>query len=231
MRTTLALLLVALHAPLASAVYKCVDEQGHALFGDTPPTACARVPIYEVSKSGNVLRRIDPTPTPQQVEMRREERERQEKEARVAAEQHRKDMALLNTYGSATEFDVARDRNIEPVNGRIRASEQRVKELDEHENQVKARIAELEQRKAKKGKAEETPAWMIEDLQRVHAEKKSLEDAIGRYRKEIEELRARYDGDKKRWIALKAGGAASTPDQAPQAEPVKAPPARRRLAN
>ena len=71
MRRTLGLLLVALHAPLASAVYKCVDEQGHTLFGDVPPAACVKVPIYEVSKSGMVLRRIDPTPTPLQVEMRR----------------------------------------------------------------------------------------------------------------------------------------------------------------
>ena len=115
MKRTLALLLIALHAPLASAVFKCVDDKGHVLFGDTPPSACGNVPIYELSPSGNVLRRIDRTPTPQQEQLMREERERKQKEARVAAEQRRKDMALLNTYSSANEFDVARDRNIEPV--------------------------------------------------------------------------------------------------------------------
>lgn len=229
MKRTLGLLLVALHAPLASAVYRCVDEQGHTLFGDVPPAACVKVPIYEVSKSGAVLRRIDPTPTPQQVELQRAERERREKEARVAAEQHRKDMALLNTYGSAAEFDVARDRNIEPVNGRIRATEQRLKELEEHERQLAARIAEQGGQSAKSGKATETPAWMTEDLERVRAEKKSLQEAIARYRTEIDELRARYDGDKKRWIALKSAGGGRAPETAPQSEPVKAPPSHRRV--
>jgi len=228
MKRTLGLLLVLLHAPLASAVYRCVDEQGHTLFGDVPPAACAKVPIYEVSTSGMVLRRIDPTPTPQQVEMQREERERREKEARAAAEQRRKDLALLNTYGSAAEFDMARDRNIEPVTGRIRAAEERLKELDERERQVKARIADQAERSAKDGKPSETPAWMVEDLERVRDERKTLQQAIGRYRKEIDDLRARYDGDKKRWIALKAAGGSAAPEAAPQSEPVKAAPARRR---
>ena len=138
MKRTLALLLIALHAPLASAVFKCVDDKGHVLFGDTPPSACGNVPIYELSKSGNVLRRIDPTPTPQQEEMMREERERKQKEARVAAEQRRKDLALLNTYSSASEFDVARDRNIEPVQGRISAAQERIKELEQREAQITA---------------------------------------------------------------------------------------------
>lgn len=231
MKRTLGLLLLVLHAPLASAVYRCVDEQGRTLFGDVPPAACVKVPIYEVSKSGMVLRRIDPTPTPQQVEVQREERERHEKEARAAAEQRRKDLALINTYGSAAEFDMARDRNIEPVHGRITAAEERLKELDERERQVNAQIADREEKVTKGGKRGEAPAWLLEDRERVRGERKSLQAAIVRYRKEIDELRARYDGDKKRWVALKASGGTAAPEPAPQSEPVKGPPARRRAGS
>ncbi|HSN21265.1 MAG TPA: DUF4124 domain-containing protein [Usitatibacter sp.] len=231
MRRMLGLLLIALHAPLASAVYRCVDEQGHTLFGDTPPGGCGNVPIYEVSPSGMVLRRIDPTPTPQQLEMQREQRERHEREARAAAEQRRKDMALLNTYDSAAEFDMARDRNIQPVAGRITAAQERIKELDQRERDIEKQVAGFAQRAGKDGKKAEAPAWMVEDLQRVRSERKELKGAIVRYNQEIGELRARYDGDKKRWIALKAAGGSLTPDPAPQVEPVKAPPAHRRLGS
>ena len=222
MKRTLGLLLIALHAPLASAVYRCVDDHGRTLFGDVPPSACGNVPIYEVSKSGIVMRRIDPTPTPQQVQLQREERERREKEARVAAEQRRKDLALLNTYSTAAEFDVARDRNIEPVNGRIVASQERIKELDGRERQIDGRIAEMSGR-TEGGKQFEAPAWLLEDLKNVRGERKTLQDAIVRYRKEIDDLRTRYDGDKKRWIALKAAGGSLTPEPS-SAQPVKAPP-------
>jgi len=33
-------LLLALYVPAASAVFKCTDEKGLTLFGDTPPAAC-----------------------------------------------------------------------------------------------------------------------------------------------------------------------------------------------
>jgi hypothetical protein len=226
------LLLALLHAPLASAVYKCVDENGRTLFGDVPPAACAKVPIYQVSPSGLVLKRIDPTPTAQQVELQREERERREKEARAAAEQRRKDVALLNSFGSAKEFDVARDRNIEPILGRIAAAEERIKELDQREAQLSTQAQAFTERVGKDGQPLETPAWMLEDLQRVRDERGNLRAAIGRYRKEIEELRVRFDTDKKRWIALKAAGGSLTPEPpAARSEPVKAPVPRRRLGS
>ena len=226
MKRTLALLLIALHAPLAAAVYRCVDEQGHTRFGDTPPSGCGNVPIYELSPSGYVIRRIDPTPTPQQLEQRREEQERLKKEALVAAEQKRKDMALLNTYDSADEFDIARDRNIEPVKGRIQATQERLKELDQREKQI---VGQMEKYK------DHPPAWLTSNLAQTRDEKKSLTDAMAHYHQEIADLRLRYDSDKKRWIALKAaGGSLPPPDAsapAAQAVPVKTAPARRRLGS
>jgi len=233
MKKTLALLLIALYAPFAAAVYRCVDEKGRTLFGDTPPAGCGNVPIYEVTPSGAVIRRIDPTPTPQQLELQRVERERLRKEQAIAAEQKRKDMALLNTYDSADEFDVARDRNIEPVNGRIRAAQERLKELASREQQIGEQMKSYAP-SAKEGQETDAPAWLVANLEQVRAEKKLVTGAIVHYRQEVDELRARYDGDKKRWLALKAaGGSLPPPDSAPAgAQPVKSAPAgHRRLGS
>jgi len=221
MKRTLGLLLIALHAPFAAAVYKCVDEQGHTRFGDTPPSGCGNVPIYEETPSGNVIRRIDPTPTPQQLELRHEEEVQRKKEALAAAEQRRKDLALLNTYDSPAEFDMARDRNIEPVNGRIKAAQERLKELDVRKQQIDEQMKTYA-RPAQEGKEAQAPAWLVANLQQVHDEKKMLTDALVRYHKEIDDLRLRYENDKKRWLALKAAGGSLPP---PGASPTQADPA------
>ena len=214
-------LLVALQAPMASAVYRCVDSHGTTLFGDVPPAACADVPIYEISKSGMVVRRIDPTPTPEQVKERLEAKERQKAAERAAAEQLRKDMALLNSYGSPEEFDVARDRNIEPVKGRIASAQERIRELDKRAVQIREQIDTY---KGRSGEEAAAPVWLLADRDRVRKERVSLTQSIARDGKEVERLRAQYESDKQRWIALKAdSGRIREAQPAPAIEAAKAP--------
>ncbi|HXZ49954.1 MAG TPA: DUF4124 domain-containing protein [Usitatibacter sp.] len=208
MKKALWLLLIALYAPHAGAIYKCKNERGETLFGDTPPAGCgSNVPIYEISPSGTVLRRIDPPLTPEQIKERQEEATRLKKARAEAAEQKRRDMALLNSYTSATEFDVARDRNIEPVQGRIRSTNDRLKELDVNEKQLNATA---ERYRGKDGSGE-VPGWVGSNLEQITKERKSLKASIAADEKEIEGLRAKYESDKQRWIVLR-GGAANLPD-------------------
>jgi hypothetical protein len=220
-------LLLALYVTAASAVYKCADDKGMTIFGDTPPPGCAaNAPIYEISPSGNVIHRIDPTPTPEQVRERAVEEARARKAALAAAEQKRKDQALLNSYGSPQEFDVARERNIEPVNGRIASAEDRMKELDRREAEIEKQIDFMKEDAAKKKKGDEDfepPAWLVSNLDRLKKERVNLTAAIARYRKEIEELRTKYDTDKQRWIVLKASKGTLEAQGAPVADPAKAP--------
>jgi hypothetical protein len=211
-------LLLALYVPAASAVYKCTDEKGLTLFGDTPPAACGNVPIYEMGPSGVVIRKIDPTPTPEQVKERAAEAARKAKAALAAADQRRKDMALLASYSSAQEFDVARDRNIEPVMGRIDSAQERMKELDKREEEIDTQLAGMKERSKNKDEFE-PPAWLTANLDRVHKERAALTTGIARYKKEVEDLRAKYDGDKQRWILLKANAgtlASEAPAEAPK---------------
>jgi hypothetical protein len=216
-------LLLALYVPAASAVFKCTDDKGETLFGDTPPPACSsNAPIYEIGPGGRVIRKIEPTPTPEQVKEREAEAARAKKAALAAAEQKRKDLALLNSYGSPQEFDVARDRNIEPVAGRIANAEERMKELDKREDEITKQLEFMKEEAAKKKSDEpfEPPAWLTANLERVQKERANITTGIARYKKEVEELRAKYDNDKKRWIMLKQtqgtlDGAAADPAKPP----------------
>lgn len=209
MKRLLILAMVAF-VPAAMASYKCVDEKGVTRIGDTPPPECDHVPMYEMSSAGSILRRIDPTLSPDQLKNRQEEMAKAKEAERAAAEQKRKDTALLASYSEEKEFDVARDRNVEPLNGRIKSTQDRQLQVDK-------RIQELEDemefykagKSAKSGKAVEAPALplLVANLDRARAEKVSLEKTLDGYQKQIEEIKAKFDADKKRWVALKTGTA------------------------
>ena len=192
-------------APGAHALYKCTDEKGKTHIGDTPPPQCDRVIMYEVTKSGTVLRKIDPTPTAEQKQARIDEEARRKEAARAADEQRRKDLALLATYSTERDFDISRDRNIDPVNLRIKSAKERDAALDKR---IKELEDEMEFYKAGKskgaaGKAKEPPAQLTSDLERSRKEKAQLSANLASYDKEIAQIRTRYDEDKKRWLELK----------------------------
>jgi hypothetical protein len=233
---TVCLLLALLYAPFAAAEYKCVDERGLTHIGDIPPAGCANVVMYEISRSGMVLRRIDPTPTPEQVKARLEEFERKKEGERAAGEQKRKDLALLNTYSSERELDVARDRNIEPIRGRINNSverlaavEKRLKEIQQEMEFYKAGKSRAAKDAKEGGRGREAPHALLAELDRVQAEKQSLGASIASQEKEIEGVRSKFDADKKRWLALKAGDGVK-PAEATAADP-KSPSRQVRRSN
>ena len=204
----LCLAVALLFAPLTHAAFKCVDEHGSTLFGDTPPAGCANVVMYEIAPGGIVLRKIDPTPTPEQLKVRLEEQQRKKEADRIAFEQKRKDMALLNTYSSESEIDVARDRNVEPIKGRIKGAEERVAELDKRLKQISDEMEFYKAgKKGKNGNSVQPPANLVAERDRATKEKASLEKSIADAGKEIDAVRSRYDADKRRFAEIKANPA------------------------
>jgi chromosome segregation ATPase len=203
------LLAILLHASVAGAVFKCVDLKGVTRIGETPPDECNAVVMYEIRPNGSVARKIDPTPSPDQVKARNDEEARKREADKVLAIQKRKDDALLSTFSNEREFDVTRDRNIEPIKGRIRGGEERIKLIEERETKLAEHLEFYKQGQAQaKGKGKQAdgpPPAILAEQESLAKEKEGLRAMIVRQRKEIDDLRARYDTDKQRWIALKSG--------------------------
>ncbi|APV49302.1 hypothetical protein BWI17_06170 [Betaproteobacteria bacterium GR16-43] len=191
----------------AGAAYRCVDEKGVTHIGDTPPAGCAKVPMFEISASGSVLRKIDPTPTAEELKAREAEAVERKERERAAGEQRRKDMALVNTYSNVNEFDMARDRNIEPVEGRIKSAKERIVAVDKRTQEISDEMEFYKAGKskaAKKSEAREVPVQLTADFERVTAEKSALVKSLAAYEKEIQDIRTKFDTDKKRWQELKS---------------------------
>ena len=212
----LLIVMAALWVSAAGAAYRCVDAKGITHIGDTPPPGCAAVMMYEVTPSGKVLRSIEPTPTPEQAKARQLELDRKKEADKIAAEQKRKDVALLSTFGAEKEFDVARDRNIGPIKTRIAAAQERILAVEKRQKEVEEEMEFYASGKSKgKGKEKEMPANLTAELKRTQAEKSALVATIVAYEKEIEQVKAKYDADKKRWADLKNPPGAKAADAAP----------------
>jgi prefoldin subunit 5 len=217
----------------AQAVFKCVDDKGYTRVGDTPPEQCANVVMYEVSSSGTVLRKIDPSLTPDQVRARTEEVERRKESDKALQEQKRKDLALLASFSTEQEFDTARDRNIEPLTGRIKSAgdriaaiDKRLKDLDDEMEFYKAGKKKSKD-KDKDGKdkaAPEVPAMLKDEVARLKHERETLAKNVAGAEREITNMRTKFDTDKRRWMALKSGTAPAMPGEAPPAPEAKADP-------
>jgi len=202
-KTKILLVLAIAAAPAAHAAYKCKDEKGLTHIGDTPPAACATVPMYEVTRSGTVIRKIDPTPTGDQLKAKLEEEARAKEAAKAAAEQRRKDLALLATYSTEKDIDVSRDLNLQPIEGRIKSAKDRTVAVEKREAELEAEMEFYKAGKSKTTKTREAPIQLRSDLERTKNEKVALAKSIAEYEKELQEVRNRYDTDKKRWLELK----------------------------
>ena len=199
-----------LAAPLAGAAYKCVNEKGITLIGDTPPDGCEHVEMYEVSPSGQVMRKIDPTPTPDQAKAYAADADKRRAAEKAAAEQKRKDSALMNTYSSEKEIDIARDRNTEPIRSRIKSAKQRIEAVNKRVKQIDDEMEFYKSGKSKKkgDKSGSPPANLVADRESAVKERENLEAGIKEAEKEIELVKARYEADKTRFTELKNASAA-----------------------
>ncbi|MGV3629217.1 MAG: hypothetical protein ACO1PN_16180 [Betaproteobacteria bacterium] len=122
-------------------------------------------------------------------------------EDRRIAEQRRQDTALVNTYTSAGEIDVRRDRELQVVDLQIQQLKAAVKgAVDAHATQ-KNRYATFE----KRGKV---PDNVKDDLKLAAEEEDRIKTRIADKEKDKERIAATYAQQKARFIELKGAPAA-----------------------
>jgi hypothetical protein len=199
-------ILLALAVAPASAqqrMFKCKDSTGKTYYTQTPPTECLGKEIEEMSRQGTVLKKREATLTPEQVAAREAEEKRKKEEEALAQEEKRRNRALLNTYSSEKDIEDGRQRA-------LRQSEQVVKEIDK-------RIAEA-QKRAKDLAAEKEfyvkkpmPKRLQDEIARNDTDLKAQQDALAAKKKEVGEINARYDEDKRRYLELTTGAKEKSP--------------------
>jgi len=176
-----------------AATYKWVDEHGVTHYGDSIPLEYRDRANIEMNKRGVILKKNDPALT---VEERKAKEAELAKQRKQATEQKRKDTILMNTYSSVEEIDLARDRNLQQI-------ELIIKNIQEQKKAVQADFdARRDLAEAYSQVNKPVPEGLLQDVEALEKNKQDLETAIAQKRKAADEIRARFEQDKKRYIEL-----------------------------
>jgi len=191
--------------PAFAALNKCVDDKGRTQYYDkVPPPECLGKVTTEMTNRGRVTKETGGIITPEQRAAKEAEEAKKKEDAQKALDAKRRDKALLNTYANENEIDLARNRNLQPVELGIKSLEPRIAS-------ARAKVEGLKKQEADAVKTNSsTLAAIREDL---HAAEKNLAKAqkeVADRQQEMENIKARFEADKLRYREL-MGTAATEP--------------------
>jgi len=194
--TLLSLLALSTLTPAAHAAksYCCSDEHGRQVCGDSLPRECFGRAYREVSERGTTLRKVEAPLTAEQQARQDAEVANKKNEERAATEETRKNQALLNTYASEKDVDLARARALADV-------ENRTKEVQAKYNETVKRKQKLDG-ELEFYKKKPMPPELTQQIKAAEAEIKAQQNAIEAKKREMEQVRIRFDGQKKRLMEL-----------------------------
>ena len=186
--------LLAFAAAPASALYKCKDSKGKTYYTDRPPAECLGKEMDELNKQGTVVKKREAALTPEQLAAREAEEKRKTEEELAAKETKRKNQALLNTYASEKDIEDGRQRA-------LKQSEQAAKEIEKRIAEAKKRAQALAAEKEFYAK-KPMPKKLQDDIRNNEIDLKGQEDALAGRNKELDDINAKYDEDKRRYLEL-----------------------------
>src|SRR5688572_1854720 len=180
------------------STFRCQGKDGKKYYGNTIPPQCYGRLVEQLNSQGMVVKRIDPDASEKEVESKAREKAEKEKREAATRETTRRDRALLATYTS--------EKDIEEQRGRALADNQKaVSEIEQRVANLKKKRAgfdkEMEFYQDKKGKTK-LPPKLEEEIRQTEFDLKVQQDSLDTKKKEVTTINAKYDDDKKRFVAL-----------------------------
>jgi len=176
------------YAAAETRIVKWVDKDGVTHYGDKSPMPDAAKRTSELNKDGIVVKRIEP-------------KNNNTAEAdKLNMEQSRHDAALLASYSTEKEIDIAQERNTKIDEIAVDTLSQKLDGL----NQRLAKNSAAEAYFTKKKKP--VPENIKHERQAILADATDTEQQITKKKADIEATRQRFQSDKIRYVELKAQG-------------------------
>jgi len=182
-------------------MFKCVDAKGRTYYTQVPPRECLGRSTEELSRQGSVLKRSGGTLTPEEQAAR--ERERKEKQEREIAEreERRKNRALLSTYSSEQDIEDARARAIKDNEVAIKQTEKTIADAMKRKKKLETE-KEFYLKKP-------MPPKLSQDIKNNEIEIRTQQGLLEAKKKQVADINAKYDADKKRYLEVTKNAADS----------------------
>ncbi len=204
-----AVMLLAGAGPADAAMYKWVDEKGVVHYSDKMPPEAVDKASVQLNKEGVPIKKVDKALTPEQRRAIEQDEARQRQVARQQEDIARRDRALVASYTSEAEIDLARNRALQTINNVVQSSLAYSEQLNKRKVEAEAKRAELQGKPA--------AATLERELEGIDAELARQVDVIAQKKREVTAINAKYDADKQRWRELVAAKAATDPAKAASA--------------
>lgn len=207
-RILLAIPLAGLCAASASGaeLYKWVDPQGKVQYTDRLPAEAVNRGNVEMSKQGVARKVTEPTLTPDQRRAMEERIAREREAEKAVLDRQHQENALLSSYTSESDIEVARRRNLAIVGAAILSAEARIKALQR-------RAAALEREKLFYEK-KPFPEKLKRELAGVESEIPKQYALISQKNEDALAVNERYDAQRQKFVEIK--GRMTNEAQSPQ---------------
>lgn len=206
---TAMLLLSTLASAQQARIFCCDDARGRKVCGDFVPPECADRAYEERDGSGRVAKIYEAPLTAEQKARRAAELAKADAEKRKAADDRRKSLALVSNYANVEEIDKARDRSLADLEKNLKQAQARLDEAS-----VKKKKLDAEKEFYKKKPMPDQLKTLIRDND---SELRSQQAAVTDRTREMDEVRARFADEKKRYLELTGKQAVDAPATAPGA--------------
>lgn len=180
----------------AQSTYKWVDEKGVVHYTDKLPPEQVNKAATVLDKQGRSIKKVEPAPTPEQRAAKEAEEERARQAARERDVAERRNRALLQSYTSESEIDLAKGRALGTLDTQIASAEGYTVQLTKRKKEADARKAALA------GKP--VPDILERELVTLDVELAKQTHLIEQKKQEKGVIAARYEADKQRWRELRA---------------------------
>lgn len=189
------LMLLATSAQAAGEFYCCQDpNNGRRVCGDTLPEQCRGRAHRILDSGGNIVREVGAALTAEQKAEQAQENKRRKQLEDASREQRRRDQALLDTYTTPEDIDLAQKKAEADVNVAILAT---VARIDEARSRRKKYENEAEFYKKKA-----MPADLDKEMRAIDHEIKLQQELLEIKKREFDLIKAKYDTDRKRYFEL-----------------------------
>ncbi|HEX5393605.1 MAG TPA: hypothetical protein VFW68_10000 [Rhodocyclaceae bacterium] len=180
---------------LAARLFCCNDDNGVRACGDVLPEVCRNKAYSEINERGQKVRTQEAPLTEAQQAARDVEQKKKREADRLALEQNRRDQALMSTYAKESDLDNARDRQIAEVERSMKQAQEKI----DAATKAKAKLA----KDGEFYKNKPLPADLKDSMRRNDTEIQTLTTALENKKKEIEDIKARFEADRARLRELR----------------------------
>lgn len=202
-KTIIGRLLIA-SAALAAAIgttgadaqtYRCVGKDGRKYYGQVPPPQCTGQSTEMLNSQGLVIHQPPPGDAKKTNTTAKAQPAKKEVEDPAAREQRLRNSALLDTYANEREIELARSRALEEIGRARKEIEKRIDEAKKRQAKAKS---ELEFYKGSGNPPQALEAAALSAAQDIKSQQNLLQHKM----KEADDINAKYDADKRRFIEL-----------------------------